>query len=285
MTMTMTMKGQRKATAAMGAYLLLAATIMALLTSSIVLESEAFSSSVPTCQRPFSVGVSDSNSNHHIHSALFASDEASTNENDKDENENDDESPKAKEENENEPKGEQEAAAERWQQQARDLREQIQKMEADLPERIVDPERVAALKAAQEAATAAASSNKEGFASRNGNNNNKPVSLLDGKNILLVGANGRLGSMVCRRLLRQYPEIANVVAMVHVVGENSETSRGYGRLAYEVGAEDGRGSIGPAWSAEERTATFEFDEEIMTPYNLQKLRIVECEVRILSCVA
>jgi hypothetical protein len=73
--------------------------------------------------------------------------------------------------------------------------------------------------------------------------------------------------------------------MVHVVGENSETSRGYGRLAYEVGAEDGRGSIGPAWSAEERTATFEFDEEIMTPYNLQKLRIVECEVRILSCVA
>jgi hypothetical protein len=158
-------------------------------------------------------------------------------------------------------------------------------MEADLPERIVDPERVAALKAAQEAATAAASSNKEGFASRNGNNNNKPVSLLDGKNILLVGANGRLGSMVCRRLLRQYPEIANVVAMVHVVGENSETSRGYGRLAYEVGAEDGRGSIGPAWSAEERTATFEFDEEIMTPYNLQKLRIVECEVRILSCVA
>jgi hypothetical protein len=158
----------------------------------------------------------------------------------------------------NDRKEEQEAAAERWKQQAEELREQIQKMEADLPEKpLREPiEPIVPPKPEKE-----------------------PVSFLDGKNILLVGANGRLGSMVCRRLLRQYPEIANVVAMVHVVGENSETSRGYGRLAYEVGAEDGRGSIGPAWSAEDRTATFEFDEEVMTPYNLQKLRVVECEVR------
>lgn len=265
---------------------------MTLLASSIVREADAFSSSMPTCQRPFSVGASSSNYCNcnpqilHIHSALFASDEAGANENEDDDK---DELPEfdMEDETENEPKGEQEAAAERWQQQARDLREQIQKMEADMPEKIVDPERVAALAAAQEAAAAAAASNKAGFASGR-RNSNEPVSLLDGKNILVVGSNGRLGSMVCRRLLRQYPEIANVVALVHVVGENSETSRGYGRLAYEVGAEDGRGSIGAAWSAEDRTATFEFDEELMTPYNLQKLRIVECEVRILSfayCVA
>eukprot|EP00536_Pseudo-nitzschia_multiseries_P006418 jgi/Psemu1/193041/e_gw1.135.68.1 len=151
----------------------------------------------------------------------------------------------------------------RWKEQARELREQIRKMEENLPDRPVSDERAAALDAARRAAEAAAAVSS---------------SPLDGKRVLLVGANGRLGSMVCRRLLREYPEIKEVVAMVHVVGENSEVSRGYGRLAYEVGAEDGRGSIGPAWSADDRVATFEFDEERMTPYNLQKLRIVECEL-------
>ena len=76
------------------------------------------------------------------------------------------------------------------------------------------------------------------------------------KRVLVVGANGRLGSMVCRYLLRNNPQ-TEVVACVHYVGENSPTSRGYGRLSYEVGAEDGVGTIGAAWSAEDRTATFE----------------------------
>jgi len=160
------------------------------------------------------------------------------------------------------------AEAAKWREQARELREQIQKMEADLPDRPISDERAAALDAARKQAEQNAAASLS----------SKPVSLLDGKRVLLVGANGRLGSMVCRRLLREYPEIREVVAMVHVVGENSEVSRGYGRLAYEVGAEDGRGSIGPAWSADDRVATFEFDEERMTPYNLQKLRIVECEL-------
>jgi len=53
--------------------------------------------------------------------------------------------------------------------------------------------------------------------------------------------------------------------------------RGYGRLSYEVGAEDGRGQIGSAWS-DERTATFEYDEEVMAGYNLQNLRIVDVEL-------
>ena len=102
---------------------------------------------------------------------------------------------------------------------------------------------------------------------------------LRNKRVLVAGANGRLGSLVCRYLLRNHPEIGEVVAAVHVVGENSPTARGYGRLSYEVGAEDGIGSIGPAWSSsEERTATFQFNGETMGGYNLHKLRIVECEL-------
>jgi nucleoside-diphosphate-sugar epimerase len=97
------------------------------------------------------------------------------------------------------------------------------------------------------------------------------------KRILVTGANGRLGSMVCRYLLRNHPQ-TEVVAAVHVVGENSVTARGYGRLSYEVGAEDGIGSIGAAWSSEDRTATFQFDSEVMGDYNLRNLRIVECEL-------
>lgn len=100
---------------------------------------------------------------------------------------------------------------------------------------------------------------------------------LQGKRVLVVGANGRLGSMVCRYLLRNNPK-TEVVAAVHVVGENSSTSRGYGRLSYEVGAEDGVGRIGPAWSSsEDRTATFTYSDE-MKDYNLQNLRVVEVEL-------
>lgn len=98
------------------------------------------------------------------------------------------------------------------------------------------------------------------------------------KRVLVVGANGRLGSMVCRYLLRNNKD-TEVVAAVHYVGEQtSYTSRGYGRLSYEVGAEDGVGNIGPAWSAEDRVATFEYDNDVMKDYNLQNLRVVEVEL-------
>ncbi|GAX22644.1 hypothetical protein FisN_17Lh137 [Fistulifera solaris] len=97
------------------------------------------------------------------------------------------------------------------------------------------------------------------------------------KRVLVAGANGRLGSMVCRYLLRTHPD-TEVVAAVHVIGENSPTARGYARLSYEVGAEDGVGKIGAAWSSEERTATFEYDPQGMDGYNLQNLRLVECEL-------
>lgn len=96
------------------------------------------------------------------------------------------------------------------------------------------------------------------------------------KRVLVVGANGRLGSMVCKHLLRNNPE-TEVVACVHYIGEDSPTSRGYARLSYEVGAEDGVGSIGAAWSAEDRVATFEY-ADYMKDYNLQNLRLVECEL-------
>jgi hypothetical protein len=96
------------------------------------------------------------------------------------------------------------------------------------------------------------------------------------KRVLVVGANGRLGSLVCRYLLRNNPQ-TEVIACVHTVSENSSTSRGYGRLSYEVGAEDGVGSIGAAWSAEDRVATFEY-ADYMKEYNLKNLRMVECEL-------
>ncbi|KAL3922346.1 MAG: hypothetical protein SGILL_002256 [Bacillariaceae sp.] len=156
----------------------------------------------------------------------------------------------------------QEDEADRLKSQAEALREQIRKMEKDLPD---DRRRPTSPPTSPIDSTPVASK--------------VPASLLDNQRVLVVGANGRLGSMVCRYLLRQHPEIKEMVACVHVVGENSETSRGYGRLSYEVGAEDGIGSIGPAWSeADERMASFEFDVETMTDYNLQKLRVVECEL-------
>jgi len=108
-----------------------------------------------------------------------------------------------------------------------------------------------------------------------------PVSSLEGlslkgKTVLVAGANGRLGSMVCRYLLRNHPQ-TNVVAAVHYIGENSPTARGYGRLSYEVGAEDGTGNLGAAWSAEDRTASFQYNDA-MKDYNLQNIRIVDVEL-------
>lgn len=97
---------------------------------------------------------------------------------------------------------------------------------------------------------------------------------LRGKTVLVVGSNGRLGSMVTRHLLRNHPEVKEVIAAVHYVGQ--ATSRGYGRLSYEVGAEDGVGTIGAAWS-EDRNASFEY-ADYMKDYNLNKLRVIEVEL-------
>eukprot|EP00980_Cylindrotheca_fusiformis_P003325 scaffold746_cov123-Cylindrotheca_fusiformis.AAC.13 len=144
----------------------------------------------------------------------------------------------------------------RLQKQAEELREQIRKMEESLGEKRTR-NYPAPNKAADEDDVGSEMSLKK-------------------KRVLVVGANGRLGSMVCKHLLRSNPE-TEVVACVHYIGEDSPTSRGYGRLSYEVGAEDGVGSIGAAWSAEDRVATFEY-ADYMKDYNLKNLRLVECEL-------
>jgi hypothetical protein len=141
---------------------------------------------------------------------------------------------------------------------AKELREEIQKLEDALGAENRPRNRYSPVD------TAVAVEEETGMSLRN-------------KRILVVGANGRVGSMVCRYLLRNHPEIQELVAAVHYVGENSQTSRGYGRLSYEIGAEDGVGTIGPAWSADDRTATFKFSDE-MKDYNLNKIRVVPVEL-------
>jgi hypothetical protein len=202
--------------------------------------------------------------------------------NDHDENIKNEEKEEVEEETKNEQNTEQEDAAERWKIQAKELREQIQKMEDNLPPRTTRSTSSSLSSTADEISEVEATINDLSYNVMKKKKKTEPASILDGKRILLVGANGRLGSMVCRKLLRTYPEIKELVAMVQVVGENSGTSRGYGRLSYEVGAEDGRGTINPAWDLQDRNAYFEFDEEVMSDYNLDKLRVVECEVRYVS---
>ena len=146
--------------------------------------------------------------------------------------------------------------AERLKSKAEKLREQIRKMEEQLQS---SPKR---------------SNNNDEYIripERNEQQQQQPIlgKSLKNKRVLVVGANGRLGSMVTRYLLRNHPEVKEVVAAVHYVGE--ATTRGYGRLSYEVGAEDGIGTIGAAWSPEEeRNASFQFSDE-MKSYNLQNL--------------
>ena len=151
--------------------------------------------------------------------------------------------------------------ADRLQQQAERMRQEIRDMEAALGE------------SRQQRQPQQQQPDKEENAD---STSSSTLPSLDGKRVLVTGANGRLGSMVCRYLLRNHPQ-TQVVAVVHVVGEAS--TRGYGRLSYEVGAEDGVGQLGPIWSAEDngRRATFTWQES-MAGYNLQNLRVVECEL-------
>lgn len=157
-----------------------------------------------------------------------------------------------------------EKSSRRYRDQAEELREQIRKMEADL-----GPTR-------KRSYSSSSPTLEEDSNAPDDDDDDAPMSLR-GKRVLVAGANGRLGSMVCRYLLRNHPQ-TQVVAAVHYVGEDSPTARGYGRLSYEVGAEDGVGRVGPAWSSEDdRGATLEYDPQVMQGYNLQNLRVVECE--------
>ena len=155
--------------------------------------------------------------------------------------------------------------ARRLQEKAQKLRDEIRQMESSM-ERRRRPD----------------NNSMEPSQSSNTNTTDNPSSKsLKDKRILILGANGRLGSMITRYLLRTHPEVKEVVAAVHYVPPTgSSTTRGYGRLSYEVGAEDGIGSIGPIWSSnnDEYNASFQYNPDTMSGYNLHKLRIVEVEL-------
>ena len=98
--------------------------------------------------------------------------------------------------------------------------------------------------------------------------------------IAVAGANGRVGSMVCRELLRNHPQVT-VRALVRDAYNPYE---GYGRLSYEVGAEDGKMELQAAWRQGEdggfaQPAKIEFDEDVQAGYGLDRLEIRECELR------
>eukprot|EP00984_Skeletonema_dohrnii_P017989 scaffold8304_cov106-Skeletonema_dohrnii-CCMP3373.AAC.3 len=105
--------------------------------------------------------------------------------------------------------------ADKFLQKAEQLREQIRQMESQ----IGDDRRARYVEQVE-----------------NDNNNNdddeddddKPKKKsLKGKRVLILGANGRLGSMITRYLLRTFgSEIKEAVAAVHYVGQ--ATTRGYG---------------------------------------------------------
>mmetsp|Transcript_127935 Transcript_127935/g.239303 ORF Transcript_127935/g.239303 Transcript_127935/m.239303 type:complete len:467 (-) Transcript_127935:84-1484(-) len=98
--------------------------------------------------------------------------------------------------------------------------------------------------------------------------------------IAVAGANGRVGSSVCRELLRRNPEVT-VRALIR---DANDPMYGYGRLSYEVGAEEGRYNIKPAWVYDEDSGRFgaqtmEFDEERQGGYGLDRLEIREVDLR------
>lgn len=99
--------------------------------------------------------------------------------------------------------------------------------------------------------------------------------------VAVAGANGRVGSMVCRELLRKHPQVT-VRALVRTA---TEAYQGYGRLSYVVGAEDGKMEIKSAFRIDEDTggvaapAKLQFDPDVQAGYGLDRLEVRECELR------
>lgn len=99
--------------------------------------------------------------------------------------------------------------------------------------------------------------------------------------VAVAGANGRVGSWVCRELLRRNPDIT-VRALIR---DASDAYTGYGRLSYIVGAEEGRYEVKAAWAYDEEWGGFNspskvtFDEERQGGYGLDRLEIREVDLR------
>lgn len=100
--------------------------------------------------------------------------------------------------------------------------------------------------------------------------------------VAVAGANGRVGAIVCSRLLRDHPQVT-VRALVR---KASEAYQGYGRLSYEVGAEEGEIDLRPAWEWNEEAGRFAapaqvtFDASTVASYGLDRLEIRECDLRL-----
>jgi hypothetical protein len=96
--------------------------------------------------------------------------------------------------------------------------------------------------------------------------------------VVVAGANGRVGSRVVTELLRKHSKV-NVRALVR----SASRIQSYERLSYESGAEDGKMSIRPAWEIQEggfaQGQTTEFDPAVQGGYGLDRLEILECDVR------
>ena len=80
--------------------------------------------------------------------------------------------------------------------------------------------------------------------------------------IAVAGANGRVGAMVVRELLRTEPAVS-----VRALVRTTSRLEGYARLSYEVGAEDAQYSLRPAWAlADEGGLAWQteatFDEDV-----------------------
>lgn len=100
--------------------------------------------------------------------------------------------------------------------------------------------------------------------------------------VVVAGANGRVGSMVCRQLLRTQPKVT-----VRALVRSADRAEDYARLSYEVGAEDAQYAVRPAWSlAPEEdgggltwATQTQFDVSVQSSYGLDRLQIVPCELR------
>jgi len=103
---------------------------------------------------------------------------------------------------------------------------------------------------------------------------------LRGRTVMVVGANGAVGSLVVRSLLRD-TDAACVVAVLKT-SSNVPTSMEISKLSYEVGAEEGDGEIRAPWI--ERNVKMEFNQERQGGYNLDRLVIEPCDCRSFAAV-
>ena len=96
--------------------------------------------------------------------------------------------------------------------------------------------------------------------------------------VVVAGANGRVGSRVVTELLRKHSKVS-----VRALVRTATRFEGYERLSYETGAEDGKMSIRPAWEIQQggfaQGQTSEFDPAVQGSYGLDRLEILECDVR------